>query len=66
MPVSSAAARLVELLDGERTVGEAITGLVEGLEPDAGQRLAAAAAGVLQTLYSDGVFEELPTAASPR
>jgi hypothetical protein len=66
VPVSTAAARLLALLDGERTVGEAIAALVAGLEPDAPQKFAAAAVTMLQTLYSEGVFEALEPPEAPR
>jgi hypothetical protein len=66
VPVSTAAARLLALLDGKRTVAEAIGGLVERLDEEPGRRLASAALVMLQTLYSEGVFEELSPAGAPK
>jgi hypothetical protein len=66
VPVSKAAASLLALFDGERTVTAAVSELVEGMGSAAAQRLASAAAGMLQTLYSEGVFEELSPAGSAR
>lgn len=56
VPLSNAAARLVSLIDGERTVGEVVTKLVEGLEVEDARRLGQAAFNVMQILYVDGVI----------
>lgn len=68
VPLSSAAARLVSLLNGSRTVEEAATILVEGLDDAAARRLATAVASLLQTLHVEGVLagiSEAATAALP-
>jgi flavin-dependent dehydrogenase len=56
VPLSSAAARLVSLLDGSRTVEEAVAVIVDGLDPDARSSLARASASLLQTLHVEGVL----------
>jgi hypothetical protein len=60
VPLSAAAARLVELLDGSRTVAEAVGVLVAGLGADAAGRLTAGAGGLLQTLHVEGVLAGIP------
>jgi hypothetical protein len=66
VPISEPAARLLALLDGARTVGEALAAFAGGLEPEAARRTGAAAVTMLQTLYSDGVFAPLePAEAAP-
>jgi flavin-dependent dehydrogenase len=65
VPLSSAAARLVSLLDGARTVDEAAAILVEGLDESAARRLAGAAASLLQTLHVEGVLAGISEPARP-
>ncbi len=65
VPLSAAAAKLLTLIDGERTVAGVVSALVEGMPPERASGLAQAAFGVLQVLYVDGVIDrfEVPSAA---
>ncbi len=56
VPLSIAAAKLVSLIDGERTVARVIEELVTGLSVEDGRRLGQAAFNVMQILYVDGVI----------
>lgn len=66
VPLSDAAARLLTLIDGDRTAAGVVSALVEGMPPDRASGLAQAAFGVLQVLYVDGVIDrfEVPSATN--
>jgi hypothetical protein len=57
IPLSTAAARLVQLLDGQRTTGEAAGELVKGLPPETAKVLASAIPGVIRAFMAEGLFE---------
>lgn len=65
VPLSAAAARLVDLIDGTRSCGEIVGDLIQDVEPGAARRLAGAAASVFQTLFVEGVIASLDGAARP-
>lgn len=64
VPLSMAAARLVSLLDGSRSLNDALEMLVDGLDATAARRLASAASGLLQTLHTEGVVAGISEAAA--
>ena len=59
LPCSAVVARLVAQLDGETTVGDAVSALCRGLAEDAASQLAGMALQALQLLYIDGAVTEL-------
>lgn len=63
VPLSNAAAKLVSLMTGDRSVGDVVLELTATLPPEAARNLAGAAAAVLRTLFVEGVIDRFATTA---
>ncbi len=59
LPCSNLVARLVSMLDGRVTVGEALESLAAEVEPGQQQQLLSSVLSTLQILYVDGTIAEL-------